>query len=64
MGEYILLNNNSIKINNFGGTKVAKPNWGSDFGNKIQLVENYEISNNQLKLFYNSRKNALLFEAN
>jgi hypothetical protein len=64
MGDYLILSNNSIKINNFGGTKVAEPNWGSDFWDKIQLVEDFEVSNNQLKLFYNSRKNALQFEAN
>ena len=52
-GTYVL-NADSIRILSYGGTKIGQPEWGNMFSTVVHSLETYDISQSQLKFYYNS----------
>jgi len=60
-GEFQIEKQN-IKIINFGGTEINELGNGQKYIETMSLIEEYEIANNELKLYYNQNQNYLLFK--
>jgi hypothetical protein len=60
-GNYTIDSKGVIKINNIFQTEINEPEWGRMF-DSIVKAESFEIRNDQLKIFYNQRKNCISFE--
>lgn len=60
-GEFQIEKQN-MKIINFGGTEINELGNGQKYIETMSLIEKYEISNNELKLYYNQNQNYLLFK--
>jgi hypothetical protein len=50
----------TIKIDVYGGTKVGQPEWGDMFSDIVYTVESFRKINSQLKLYYNNNKNCVV----
>jgi len=61
MGKYSIVGNDGITMG-VGGTKINEFGDGELYRSILNEVQQYTITEaNELKLFYNSRKNYLLF---
>lgn len=50
----------SIKIDVYGGTKVGQPEWGDMFSDIVYSIESFIRINSQLILYYNNHKNCII----
>lgn len=58
MGKYAL-NNRSIQIINYGGTKIGQPEWGNMFSDVVFKLESYKINATQLRFYYDDNKSSM-----
>ncbi|MBW8051869.1 MAG: META domain-containing protein [Cytophagales bacterium] len=61
-GKYKLNDNNKIEVLEFGGTKVAEPEWGKKFWNAIYIVTSYQVTKYNLYLLFNNDTEKMIFE--
>lgn len=58
MGNYSL-NNRTIHIIRYGGTKMGQPEWGNMFSDAAYKIDSFTINSNQLRFFYNDTRNSV-----
>jgi hypothetical protein len=58
-GHYTL-QDTTINIDVYGGTKVGQPEWGDMFSDIVYSIESFIPVNGQLKLYYNNHKNCVI----
>ena len=59
-GNYTISENGTISMGLIISTEMTEPEWTELF--LIGQVENYEIKNSNLILYYNNKKNSITFE--
>ena len=60
-GEYQLFENQTLKVNSFGGTKIGEHGWGKDFWTKISQASSYKNELDTLLIYYESDTKAMKF---
>ncbi len=60
-GEFMTDSIGKISIVNLLWTEISEPDWGKLF-HSISFAESYEIKNNVLTIFYNSKMNSIILE--
>jgi len=60
-GEYIIRENQRIKVKNFGGTKVGGPYWKYDFWLTIGQSSSFKFNKDTLVIFYDNDTKAMKF---
>lgn len=60
-GDYKLLEDNKIKVERFGGTKINEIGWGSNFWTTIYQSTSYNYSFDTLIIYYDSDSKAMKF---
>lgn len=60
-GEYSIMPENQIIINNLIMTEINEPQWAIMF-HQIEKAENFNILGTQLTIFYNQNKNSITLE--
>lgn len=60
-GNYTISENGRITMGSIITTEITEPEWTELF--LIGQVENYEIKNSNLILYYNNMKNSIIFES-
>jgi len=56
MGNYTL-ENRTIHIIRYGGTKIGQPAWGNMFSDAVHKLDSFKINSNQLRFYFNDNKN-------
>ena len=54
----------SIRISNIAGDEKGEQGYGSQYYRDLLAVQSFSYNKNELKLFYNDKKNYLLFKSN
>jgi hypothetical protein len=57
-GNFEIGSNSNIVINKLLWTKIGEPAWGQLF-HSIESAENYELTGDNLVIFYNQKKNSI-----
>ncbi|TKC00980.1 META domain-containing protein [Pedobacter cryophilus] len=60
-GEYSIMSENKIVIDNLISTEINEPQWAMMF-HQIEKAENFNISGRKLTIFYNQNKNSIMLE--
>lgn len=60
-GEFEISSNSKIVINKLLWTTIGEPEWGQLF-HSIESAETYELTGDNLVIFYNQRKNSITLE--
>jgi hypothetical protein len=61
-GDYTISENGVISIGLIATTYINEPEWTDLY--RLSSAENYEIKNSKLIIFYNNKKNSIVFERN
>ena len=57
-GNYTL-ENRTIHIIRYGGTKIGQPAWGNMFSDAVFKLDSFKINSNQLRFYYNDNNNSV-----
>jgi hypothetical protein len=60
-GDYTLWDNNKIKVERFGGTKIAEHGWGNGFWTTINQSSSFKYSSDTLVILYDNDTKAMKF---
>jgi hypothetical protein len=58
MGNYTL-ENRTVHVIRYGGTKIGQPAWGNMFSDAVHKLDSFKINSNQLRFYYNDNKNSV-----
>ena len=60
-GDYTIGGNNKIKVERFGGTKIAEHGWGNGFWTTINQSSSFKYSADTLVILYDNDTKAMKF---
>jgi len=60
-GKFEISSNSKIVVNKLLWTEIGEPTWGQLF-HSIESAETYELTGNNLVIFYNQKKNSITLE--
>ena len=53
------LQDSTIKIDVYGGTKMGQPLWGNMFSDNVYSLKSFKVNDTELRFYYNNHKNCV-----